>query len=140
MDVQYDGIQVGYELEYPGSSRAAATAWPNGKKFLTFFDWVFGIVFIVEVVLNLCALRIRFFIDLWNWFDVLICTLFLAEKISASSMEISPSSMKSLRLGRLMRLVRLVKTLRSFDAFFLMTTAIQGSIAILWWALVLLFL
>jgi Ca2+-binding EF-hand superfamily protein len=44
------------------------------------------------------------------------------------------------RLSRLYRLMRLVKKINGFNELFLMTTAVQGSIMVLGWSLLLLFL
>ena len=39
-------------------------------------------------------------------------------------------------MGRVLRLLRLVKTIQGFDALYIMTTAMQGSVTVLFWSFV----
>merc|ERR1712032_662767 len=47
---------------------------------------------------------------------------------------------RTLRLARLLRIIRLARTIQTFDSLYLMTTALCGSLSVLLWVFVLLFI
>jgi len=140
VECQYSGIQIGYDLEFPGSSRSAASVWPHGQTTFDVSEWCFGLIFTVEVCLKLFAKWLHFFANLWNVLDLFISVMFIFDKATLDTMQIDPSTIRLLRLLRLLRMVRLLRTLETCDALFLMVTALRGSASILVWALVVLFL
>jgi len=101
----------------------------------------FGVVFACEVALKIFALRDAFFKSYWNLFDLLIVLCFVVELFAVVEKSLADTTMLRLaRLARLLRLVRVVRQIRSFDALFLMTTAIRSSAIVLAWSCMLLFM
>jgi len=79
------------------------------------------------------AFRWRFFQEVWNMIDLLIVGLWLVQ-VAGASFGMNTQFARLARLSRLGRLARLARTIEGFDAMFLMTTSIRGSIGILGWA------
>ena len=77
---------------------------------------VFIVVFHVEALTKIIALRMYYFKDSWNKFDfsILVLTDILISKILTSSREIAalPIIARALRLGRVVKLIRSSKSLR----------------------------
>jgi len=139
-EVQYNGIEVGVLLEYPGSHRHASDVWPGGTVVFEFLSWVFGFIFALEVILNLAVHRLVFFQHFWSWLDTILVGLWIIDRMGENLVSVNPSLLRLARLAKLARLIRLVRTIQGFDALYLMTTALTGSLAVLTWACALLFL
>jgi len=108
--------------------------WPDANQVLDVANYFFGCLFIVEVTLKIFVMLREFFLDVWNVLDLFIVGLFLGENLVEQVWPINAGMARLLRLTRLVRLVRLVKTLEGFDACFILSTALQSSAAILFWA------
>jgi hypothetical protein len=140
IETQYQGYEHGYNMGYPKYDRPAEEVLPNIMTLFFICDYVFGIIFTLEFFAKVVALRSRWVLSWWNWFDGCIVTFWLLEKLSSGdSVLFSPMILRLARLGRLLRLLRLVRTIQGFDSLFLMTTAMKGSMSVLIWSAVLLF-
>lgn len=137
-EVQYTGLQVGFDLRYMGSDRAASDTWPHAKEIFNVFEWIFGIVFVCEIVLKVSALGRKYFIDLWNWLDCISAIAFCFEKGVATSTPVDAQAFRLLRLVRVARLVRLLRHVSSLDMLYIMTTAMRGMTTILVYSVALL--
>lgn len=140
LEAQYDGLDTGYHLGVKGYCETAERAWPGGQHIFLVFDWIFGIVFTIELVLKKLALGINFVKDPWNWLDFVIVLAWLVTAASNADLFLKPSQLRLIRLVRLLRMLRILRTLQGFDSLFLMTTAIKASVQALGWSMVLLFL
>lgn len=138
IEAQYRGIDNGYTLGYPGSMASATEAWPGAKDTFTAFEWVFGVLFTVELLLKLFCLRSNFCKDYWNFIDTVIVIGWLVSTMDVGELPLDPMLMRLARLARLLRLVRLIRTIRLFDSLYLMTTAMRGSGSVLLWSVILL--
>jgi len=138
-ELQYSGFQLGYELKFKGWALTAAESWPNAVQVFEVLEWVFGIVFALEMLFKMKVLRCKWFKDAWNWIDAVIVACWALEKLSGSLIPIGTQWIRIVRLMRLGRLLTLVRTAEGFDHLFLIVTALKGSLAILAWALLLLF-
>mmetsp|Transcript_51453 Transcript_51453/g.95191 ORF Transcript_51453/g.95191 Transcript_51453/m.95191 type:complete len:595 (-) Transcript_51453:37-1821(-) len=136
---QYDGWEVGYELGYP-DTHVSSDKWPWGETLFDVLNWVFGLIFLIEVVLKLVALHFEFFKHKWHYFDTLLVIFWIVEVASedGSASIISPSTLRVLRLMKVLRLVRVVRSIQGFDSLYIMTTALQGSFSVLAWSVALL--
>jgi len=139
VEAQYHGIDTGYNLGYPGSTRAAADTWPGAEPTFEALEWFFGIVFTLEVCLKAAALREQFVRDAWNWLDTVIVAAWVVGAFQGGLIPLDPMFLRLLRLIKLLRMLRLVRSFRSFDKLYLMTTAIKGSVSALGWSIVVLF-
>eukprot|EP00928_Gymnodinium_smaydae_P049059 TRINITY_DN32893_c0_g1_i1.p1 TRINITY_DN32893_c0_g1~~TRINITY_DN32893_c0_g1_i1.p1 ORF type:complete len:575 (+),score=99.80 TRINITY_DN32893_c0_g1_i1:57-1727(+) len=134
---QYHGMDRAYDLRYPGFHVDAAQYWPGAASVLHICSWVFGVVFIIEILGKLLALKLNFFKDPWNWLDAIVCLVWVAAKIVAG-LPVNSQMFRLARFFRLLRLLRLVRKIEGLDALFIMTTAIKSSFSVLFWTFVLL--
>jgi len=135
-EAQYFGMQVGNTVGY--HQRDAADEWPWAATFFEVFSWIFGIVFTIEVLLRIFGLRYRFVCDFFNWMDLAIVLVWIMGKFGRN-LPINTQLIRLTRLGKLVRLMRLVKNIQGLDSLFLVTTSLKGSISVLTWTSVLLF-
>mmetsp|Transcript_80106 Transcript_80106/g.226745 ORF Transcript_80106/g.226745 Transcript_80106/m.226745 type:complete len:545 (+) Transcript_80106:2-1636(+) len=138
-EVQYHGIDVGHSLGHHASQRKAADAWPAAEEAFLGIERVFGIIYMMEAITKMCALRLRFWRDIWNYVDLAIVLLWAVSELPGATLPINPQVVRLARLARLLRLIRLVRNIQGFDALYLLTTAIRGSFSILMWTAALLF-
>mmetsp|Transcript_8910 Transcript_8910/g.21332 ORF Transcript_8910/g.21332 Transcript_8910/m.21332 type:complete len:822 (+) Transcript_8910:53-2518(+) len=137
--MQYAGIQRGYELGAEAFTMPAGEYWPQAQVIFEFLDWIFGITYFAELVIKLVGMKRRFFQEWWNWFDGLLVIMWLVEVVLASVIPLTDTPiLRMMRMARLLRLIRLVKTIQGFDALYIMTTAMQGSATCLFWSFMLL--
>jgi len=135
---QYLGLQRGYELGFPRFTLPASEEWPLASLAFFMFDWVFGVIYLGEIIIKVAGLKCGFFKDAWNWFDSSLVLLWLVEKTLSAYAQLDQRVLRVLRMGRVLRLLRLVKTIQGFDTLYIMTTAMQGSVTVLFWSFVLL--
>eukprot|EP00928_Gymnodinium_smaydae_P038545 TRINITY_DN2656_c0_g1_i1.p1 TRINITY_DN2656_c0_g1~~TRINITY_DN2656_c0_g1_i1.p1 ORF type:complete len:544 (-),score=117.86 TRINITY_DN2656_c0_g1_i1:105-1736(-) len=110
------------------------------------FERLFSIIFLVEIVLRLWALKKKFFLGkerVWNIFDLSLVSLstfeLLMDLITLGGGGIAESVIKLLRILRGARVVRVVRLLRMFTDLQVMVGMIINSMRSLFWILVLLF-
>eukprot|EP00928_Gymnodinium_smaydae_P080075 TRINITY_DN6386_c2_g1_i2.p1 TRINITY_DN6386_c2_g1~~TRINITY_DN6386_c2_g1_i2.p1 ORF type:complete len:587 (+),score=81.39 TRINITY_DN6386_c2_g1_i2:85-1845(+) len=114
--------------------------WPGADTAFLILDWIFGILFTLEIVLKMYGSKLRFTYDVWNWIDSAIVCIWIFGRMQSFALPINGQVFRLFRLVRLLRLVRLARTIQTFDSLYLITTALKGSISILAWAVILLFL
>jgi len=137
-EVQYRGIQVGFNLQYTGHGAEAHKIWPSAESVFTVIDWLFGILFILEAALKIACLASQYFCNGWNWLDLMCVLVFVIDKLASSVVPMNSKVLRLLRLMRLLRLVRFLRSLESLDVLHIMITAIKGMSRILFWAVILL--
>jgi len=137
-EAQYRGIETGFKIHYNGASTSAADAWPGAVRVFEVMEWIFGVLFTLELVLKISCLRHQFFFDPWNLIDFFIVGCWLFTSLGSAKLPLDPMLLRLARLGRLLRLLKLVRTIRLFDSLYLMTTAIKGSVSMLFWSVVVL--
>ncbi|CAE7242440.1 CACNA1G [Symbiodinium necroappetens] len=138
LQMQYNGLRRGYLLGAPHFNYDASDYWPQAPVIFTFLDWVFGIVYCLEMIVKLIGFKKRFFQEWWNWFDGAIVLMWLVEVSLQSVVALDPAFLRMMRMARLLRLIRLVKTIQGFNALYIMTTAMMGSATCLFWSFMLL--
>ena len=124
-EVQYTGLDWGYRLSFEGYDRPAEEVWPAMPVFFQAIEIFFGCLFAIEIVLKVIGLRRACLSDPWNFFDMFLVLMWLADMVIA--FPVSSSQLRLIRLARLLRLVRLVRVVRGFDSLIVMTTALQES-------------
>jgi len=138
LESQYDGLDNGWRLGYPSSRASASDVWPGAKLFFEVTEWIFGVLFTIELLLKLISLQKRFFTDAWNLVDAIIVLGWFLTVLAFFPMPVDPMLLRLARLARLLRLLRLIRKIRLFDSLYLMTTAVRGSFSVLLWSVVLL--
>jgi hypothetical protein len=101
-------------------------------------EWIFGVLFTLELVLKVMGMGLTFFKESWNLVDLAIVGSWVFSSLGTSQLPKDAMLLRLTRLGRLLRLLKLVKTIRLFDSLYLMTTAIEGSILMLFWSVAVL--
>jgi hypothetical protein len=134
VEAQYRGIDSGYNLGYPGSNAAATDVWPWADTFFEGAEWFFGIIFSVELLFKLITLRKRFCYEFWNMVDFTIVAAWLFSSLGTVQLPIDPMLLRLARLARLLRLLKLVHSIQACDSLYLMTTAMTGSMSVLFWS------
>ncbi|CAK9011316.1 Sodium channel protein 60E (Drosophila ion channel 60) (Drosophila sodium channel 1) (Protein smell-impaired 60E) (Sodium channel 2) (DmNav2) [Durusdinium trenchii] len=139
-EAQYYGLQVGYDLGMRTYDLPSAIAWPGADFVWELSEWLFGPIFLIELLLKLAGMKFTFFLDVWNWFDALTVIAWLIDTVFRGFWPIDPMLLRLAKLGRLLRLMRLVRKLKGFDALYILTTALRGSVTVLLWSFLMLFL
>jgi len=132
------GQDIGISIGYPKYRTPGNQLMPGVELALEILDFVFGIIFLIEVVVKLIGLRGRFFRDCWNYIDTAIVGVWITGNVSTMYLPINTQTLKLVRLSRLLRLLRLARHLVFMDALYMMTTAIKGCMVFLAWGCVLL--
>eukprot|EP00746_Dinoflagellata_sp_MGD_P076201 gnl/MRDRNA2_/MRDRNA2_30674_c0_seq1.p1 gnl/MRDRNA2_/MRDRNA2_30674_c0~~gnl/MRDRNA2_/MRDRNA2_30674_c0_seq1.p1 ORF type:complete len:1012 (+),score=166.39 gnl/MRDRNA2_/MRDRNA2_30674_c0_seq1:174-3038(+) len=106
------------------------------KTVLESANYAFAIIFLIEAILKLYALRENYFNDGWNLFDF-TCVLatiagFIVDRFTSIEIGAVMSAIRIFRIARLFRLVRFAKGLnRLFTAFVLSIPRLLNVVAIL---------
>eukprot|EP00403_Amphidinium_massartii_P016482 CAMPEP_0178420706 /NCGR_PEP_ID=MMETSP0689_2-20121128/26270_1 /TAXON_ID=160604 /ORGANISM="Amphidinium massartii, Strain CS-259" /LENGTH=841 /DNA_ID=CAMNT_0020042195 /DNA_START=73 /DNA_END=2597 /DNA_ORIENTATION=- len=131
-------VSLGFSASLPWGEQAGLGR--SSSQSFSVVEWIFGFIFTIELILKVLGLRKSFFRDFFNWLDLVIVLIWLVSRIDAEVMPVNTMLLRLARLTRLCRLMRLVRQIQAFDALFLMTTALVGSVSILGWAMILLFI
>jgi len=137
-ELQYDGLQRGFDLTYPHFDAPARELWPHAETIFLVLDWIFGVVYVIEILVRIAGTKWAFFCDLSNLFDASLVLLWLCELTLSHYLYVDAALIRTLRLARVLRLLRLIRTIHGFDALYIMTTAMSGSLVVLFWSFVLL--
>jgi len=137
LESQHQGTKIGHEIQY---YEGAFISWPYAGDSFEVLEWVFGILFAIELALKIIGLRKSFCSEYWNWIDAIIVGGWVVQTASFMKIPLDQNILRVCRLIRLARLLKLVRTMKEFDALYVMTTAMGGSISVLLWTVVLLVL
>ena len=139
LELQYSGLDIGFSLRLPQYRQSAEERLPGGLVLLKVAEIVFTIVFTIELVLRMLALRLKFIIQLWNWLDVIIVILALLDTLDLLS-GTNATVIRLMRLGKLTRLIRMLGVASYFDSFFFLERSLRSSFGILFWSVFMLFI
>lgn len=140
IESMYMGFDVGHKIGYPYFDSRAADLWPWAADFFLVMEWVFGVLFVIELLVKVVGLKGEFLLSLWNLFDAGLVIFWLVDTV-LTNMPLDSNLLRLVRLARLLRLLKLARTVKGFDSLVVMTTALQGSMsALLWVGVLLLFL
>jgi voltage-gated sodium channel len=140
LQIQYSGFDIGHKLEYRWYEVTAAETWTGASVAFDVFDYIFGSIYIAELLIKMHAFRLDWIRDPWNWFDGLIVGFWLLEKPFKDVLTLPADAtlLRTARLFKLLRLVKIIKTLHGFDSLYLLVTTLKGSGQILGWSCMLL--
>eukprot|EP00929_Paragymnodinium_shiwhaense_P110642 TRINITY_DN7781_c0_g6_i1.p1 TRINITY_DN7781_c0_g6~~TRINITY_DN7781_c0_g6_i1.p1 ORF type:complete len:650 (-),score=108.28 TRINITY_DN7781_c0_g6_i1:273-2222(-) len=131
---QYNGIETGYQLEYPGSIRTAKEAWPRAQTFFLVTENFFGVIFTLEVTVKAFVFRRRFFKSWWNLYDAMIILCWIVDQMSLFRIFMHPLLLRLARMGRLLRLLRFARTFQVFDVLHLLIRSMMACLSALMWS------
>lgn len=142
VEAQFEGTVTGGKVGYYNYAEVSETDIVTATSVFSVFDWFFGVLFTLELLLKVMCFRKSFATDCWNLIDTIIVIGWISTTAAGSGnpLVVDPMLLRLARLVRLLRLGRLVRTVTAFDSLFLMTTAMRGSVSVLVWTMVLLVL
>ena len=84
IDVQVCGLDLGYKLGYQHITSSPEVVMPWIRPMLNAFDFMFGVVFTIEMVLKIAGWQHLYFQHIANWLDMVIVMSWLAEVLYSS--------------------------------------------------------
>jgi len=135
--VQYRGLETGYMMPYFGRDMPADNEWPGAAATFSILEWVFGVIFTLELIMKLLALDIKFVKDPYNVLDTVVVLAWFIDTLG-TSMPLDPMLLRLLRLIKLLRMLRLIRAIQGFDSLYIMITSIRGSFSALGWSILFL--
>jgi len=139
-EAQYAGLGLGYDLGIRNYDSPNTDLWPGADVVFGNSEWFFGPIFAFELMLKIVGMKLQFFKDPWNYFDTIMVAAWFLDTVFAGFLPVDPMLLRLARLARLLRLMRLVRRLKGFDALYILTTALRGSVTVLLWSFLMLFL
>eukprot|EP00747_Dinoflagellata_sp_TGD_P154567 gnl/TRDRNA2_/TRDRNA2_177507_c7_seq22.p1 gnl/TRDRNA2_/TRDRNA2_177507_c7~~gnl/TRDRNA2_/TRDRNA2_177507_c7_seq22.p1 ORF type:complete len:511 (+),score=74.83 gnl/TRDRNA2_/TRDRNA2_177507_c7_seq22:545-2077(+) len=135
LELQHTGHDLGFSLGLPQYMVRAEERMPGTGGLLQTAEFIFVIVFGVELVLRVVALHLKFIVHPWNWLDIIIVTTAIVDQFRLS-LFMNATVLRLVRLTKLIRLLKMVRVAnKHFEAFFFVVTSICSSAAILFWSL-----
>mmetsp|Transcript_77226 Transcript_77226/g.153175 ORF Transcript_77226/g.153175 Transcript_77226/m.153175 type:complete len:754 (-) Transcript_77226:35-2296(-) len=145
-----NSVLIGVETQYNANVVAAAvemeTKPESPSQVLYILQMVFGVLFMIELLLRLGAEGREFVYGVnrrWNCFDTLLVlafvVTFIIDQLNLPKTHGTTRVFRTVRFGRILRTVRLVRASAYAHEFRKMAFAMQHSALTLFWALLLLF-
>eukprot|EP00913_Durusdinium_trenchii_P029720 g27853.t1 len=137
MQLQFLGLQNGYNIGIERYSTPPDQAWPYADTVFFICDITFAALFTLEMMIRQFYLRLTFFKYFLNWLDFLVvCSSWI--ELFAAGLPINPTFLRMLRLGKLLRAIRVVRMSQVLESLQLLLKCIAASVKILFWSLFLL--
>jgi len=138
---------TGFELQYRGVVLANKSGFahpdahigklPQLEAALEAAQVTFSVVFAVEVLLRIGALKKRALWSAWIWFDTfLVCFSTVGNWVSSAN--VNPSVLRLLRMARVCRIIKMLHVIRVFDSIYILVRSIQASWTSFIWSFLLL--
>ncbi|CAK0797250.1 unnamed protein product [Prorocentrum cordatum] len=139
-EAQYIGFDLAVQTGHESADGISSDVWPHGEAVFDVCDWVFGVFFTFEIVVKILVLRCQFVRDRWCWIDLVVVLAWVFGRFDFK-MNVNVQMIRLIRMVRLLRLIRLLRLLdrSGFDPLYVIGTSLKGSISILAWAFLLLF-
>eukprot|EP00928_Gymnodinium_smaydae_P046345 TRINITY_DN3086_c0_g6_i1.p1 TRINITY_DN3086_c0_g6~~TRINITY_DN3086_c0_g6_i1.p1 ORF type:complete len:537 (-),score=97.08 TRINITY_DN3086_c0_g6_i1:193-1803(-) len=136
---QYHGMQAGFIAGVPGFIKPAREEWPGAVDVFLVFEYIFTLIFSVELLFRLIVLKKKLFMIPLNWIDIFaVVVSWMA--LSGADTKMNPMVARLVRLAKLGRGLRLAKAARVLQALQFLLKCIQASVITLSWSIVLLIL
>jgi hypothetical protein len=133
MEAQYKGFSLAENTNHASARGESAEVWPLALEVFNVLSFVFGAIFLVELVLKIAGLRRDFVVDPWNWLDATVVLLWLCSAVLQMSTDMQ--FLRMVRAARVARLWRILKVLQNpnSDSLFMVSTALAGSLGTTTW-------
>mmetsp|Transcript_79484 Transcript_79484/g.140282 ORF Transcript_79484/g.140282 Transcript_79484/m.140282 type:complete len:561 (+) Transcript_79484:81-1763(+) len=138
VESQYEGLQIGSDIGYMHLAQFGQDAWPGAQAAFKLLEWIFGIIYFIELIIKLVGLKTSFFVDIACIFDLVIIICWMIDRVLGNVIPIHSLVLKLARLARLLRLLRLLRKMSGFDSLYVMVTAMRHCAQVLFWAFTLL--
>jgi len=141
MVVYYEWL--GYKASLQLGIRTDDSQWKGTQTWFLYMEHGFAILFGLEFVLRLYALKLQFFLSVANIFDALLVVSSLIELYVLGPMGASMGAnllvLRLVRLLRFVRVLRVVRVMRMFMSLRILVRTITASLSSLVWSMLLLF-
>jgi len=136
--VQYRSYDLACLIDFGIGPKPSVERWPHAAEVFEVLEWMFGLTFIIELLVRvLCC--VRPIADLpWNILDAVTIAAWFIDRLNAISIGFNPTLLRMVRWFRMIRLMRAVRMLQHFDPLFLIIKSIQSSMSVLAWTVALL--
>ncbi|CAK0859335.1 unnamed protein product [Prorocentrum cordatum] len=78
-EIQHQGLKLGSSLNYGFYHNP--DPWPGATYLFEGLGFFFGVIFTIEMTLKIMVLRLRFFCNAWNLFDMVVVAGWLVETL-----------------------------------------------------------
>eukprot|EP00931_Biecheleriopsis_adriatica_P017694 TRINITY_DN12595_c0_g2_i1.p1 TRINITY_DN12595_c0_g2~~TRINITY_DN12595_c0_g2_i1.p1 ORF type:complete len:621 (+),score=147.68 TRINITY_DN12595_c0_g2_i1:41-1903(+) len=143
LENQLEGYRNGYDLKYYQEVWPGDDAWPDITAAFRIIDMFFTAVFLLDVILRIVVLRLKFWCIPMNYIDFVVVASSLVEFIvyevrRGDNLPVNPVILRLLRLGKLARALRMVTMSKVLESLKLLVKCITASFAMLFWSFCLL--
>lgn len=138
LQVQWEGVAVAAQSGFEPVSPQGSDGWPGAAPFFTNIEYVFGILFTLEIVLKIVAYKAEFWKAMWNVLDFIIVVQFLLGLLVDLALPFNPMLLRVCRLIRLLRLLKFLNMFEVFDTLALLVSSIKASVSTCIWCVLLL--
>eukprot|EP00931_Biecheleriopsis_adriatica_P005368 TRINITY_DN106892_c0_g1_i1.p1 TRINITY_DN106892_c0_g1~~TRINITY_DN106892_c0_g1_i1.p1 ORF type:complete len:606 (-),score=111.03 TRINITY_DN106892_c0_g1_i1:97-1914(-) len=138
LEMQYDGFDFGYDLGFPGYDAPSRVVWPAANVVFRVAEWIFTLLFTVDISLRILLLGKDFWKVAMNWVDFVVVVTSLTELLWSEMME--TMVLRMLRLTKLTRSLRLLNMANVLEALRMIMRCLTASVGTLFWSLFVLFI
>jgi len=139
-EIQYHGMNSGYELNMSGFARPGSETWPYAQDIFKGLGVFFNVMFALEVVLRVIAYKCKYLKTGWFLLDFILVAMSWLDVFGLLHLGLDPMILRLLRLGVLLRLVKVFKAFQVVDTLLLLIKSIESSFGVLLWSSLLLIL
>lgn len=137
---QYVGLESGYIVGASDYYRPAAEMWPAAQTVFAASNIFFVVVFAIEFMLRIVAMKFAAIKSGWIWFDFIMVASGLLKSRPVGGVGINLLMFRTMCLMRAVHKATTMKGVKSFHGLFLLIRSIKASAGSLFWSfLVLIF-
>ncbi|CAE7694536.1 scn4aa [Symbiodinium sp. CCMP2456] len=139
LELQYDGWEIGYLLDYGFYRSSSHDRFAWGNEFLFYLDMVFSVIFTIDVTLRISILQGMFWRGgISNYIDLLVVVLSWTVYILAENFPVKPMILRLIRFGKLVRALKVVRISQSLESLAFLMSCLRASGTVLVWTMSLL--
>ncbi|CAK9096944.1 unnamed protein product [Durusdinium trenchii] len=138
LEMQYEGYVIGYELQYPKLIHPPEEVWHQWPVVLRWMDRTFTGLFVLDIMMRVCVLRLRFFCQTLNLLDFVVVSCSLMEDIFGDNFPVNAPFLRLLRFAKVARSLRVLKRAHILGSLHLLLKSVRASVEVLFWSLCLL--
>lgn len=138
-EAQYRGLQMAHELDYDAHG-SEGDVWASASSAFEVFNWIFGVLFAIELVIRLAVLKCDMLRDPLSWVDIISVFFWVVERVLPDLVSFNTMMIRVARLVRLARFIRIVRFVNAFQKLYLLVQSIKSSFQALLWSSAVLFL
>ncbi|CAK9096885.1 unnamed protein product [Durusdinium trenchii] len=129
LEMQYEGYVIGYELQYPKLIHPPEEVWHQWPVVLRWMDRTFTGLFVLDIMMRVCVLRLRFFCQTLNLLDFVVVSCSLMEDIFGDNFPVNAPFLRLLRFAKVARSLRVLKRAHILGSLHLLLKSVRASVA-----------